>query len=229
MRRNDLLALTQTTLFCGIDVLELDALLKTAPVTTGEFHKGNLLLLAGCSYDSLWILVEGSVSAEMQDLSGKVVRVETIRAPEPLASAILFAPEPVLPVTVCAEEDVRTIALPRETVLTLCQRSRTFLSNYLRDAGARTASLSERFRLLQFATLRGRIADWLLRQSAKARSDEVILPYSKEQLAEVFAVARPSLSRELGAMAKDGILVVDGRRIRILDRVGLVKSLGAED
>jgi CRP-like cAMP-binding protein len=61
----------------------------------------------------------------------------------------------------------------------------------------------------------------MLRQGMRAASPLLLLPMSKERLAETFGVTRPSLSRELGAMARDGLIAVEGRRIRILDREGL--------
>ncbi|MGA2546965.1 MAG: hypothetical protein ABSF43_10480 [Rectinemataceae bacterium] len=82
-----------------------------------------------------------------------------------LADTFLFAPEPLLPVTVRSLAAVRVVCIPRESLLVICQRSRAFLENYLRDAGSRLAALSERFRIMQFSALRGRLADWILRHA----------------------------------------------------------------
>jgi CRP/FNR family transcriptional regulator, dissimilatory nitrate respiration regulator len=222
MLKRDLAVLATSPLFCGVDVEELDRLLGSAEQAVKSFASGSILLLAGCAYNSLWVLLEGSASAEMQSYSGKTVRVETIAAPESLASGILFAPDPVLPVTVRALEEVRVAILGRETVLRLCQENGLILAKVLADAGARVAALSERFRLLQFATLRERLADWILRQAMRSSSDEVVLPDSKEKMAETFGVTRPSLSRELGEMAREGLIGMEGRRIAILKREELL-------
>jgi CRP-like cAMP-binding protein len=224
MQRRDIAALAGTALFEGIDVVELDELVGTTSSVVREFRKGDLLFASGSVYDSLWILVEGSVAAEMQGGRGQTVRIETIPAPSPLASAVLFAPEPVLPVSARALTSVRAVCIPREAVLTICQRSRPFLENYLRDSGSRIAAFSERFRFLQFATLRERLADCLLRQAARSGGDVVTLPSSKEKLAEIFGVTRPSLSRGFGELARGGAVAIEGRTVRLLDR-GLLKSI----
>lgn len=210
-------------------MVELEGLLATEAVALRGFRKGNILLLAGCAYDTLWILLEGSVAAEMHSPSGKALRIETIAAPEAIATAMLFSPDSVLPVTVEALEETRAALLPRETVIRLCQGSRAFLENYLRDSGSRIAAFSERFRLLQFSTLRERLADWLLRQAARGGGSPgglVTLPSSKEKLAETFGVTRPSLSRELLSMEADGLLAANGREIRLLDAAGLEALIG---
>jgi CRP/FNR family transcriptional regulator, dissimilatory nitrate respiration regulator len=221
MDRRDLAILAASSLFKGIGIEELEALLGPAGHATRSFPRGSSPLQAGSPYDSLWILIEGSVSAEMTSVSGRTIRIETIAAPEPIASAILFAPQPVLPVTVRALADCRALILPRESLIVLCQRSRALLVNLLADSGSRIAAFSERFRLLQFATLRERLADWILAQARRSGGDEFLLPMSKERLAEAFGVTRPSLSRELGAMAREGLVAVDGRRITLLARTRL--------
>jgi CRP-like cAMP-binding protein len=221
MQIRDIATLASTSLFRGVELGGLEKALGPASIAVRLFPKGSLLLLAGCAYDSLWILLEGSVSADMQSFGGRTIRIETISAPEPLATAVLFAPEPVLPVTVRALVDARAVALPRELVLSLCQSSRAFLANYLADSGARLAAFSERFRLLQFATLRERLADWLLRQVGPSASKEILLPSSKERLAETFGVTRPSLSRGIGELARDGLVENRGRNLLVLDRSGL--------
>lgn len=228
MHSRDLAILATSSLFRGVPVERLEELLGSLALVPRSFPAGSILLLAGCSYDSLWILLEGSVSAEMMGVSGRTIRIESIQAPEPLASAILFAPESVLPVTVRALEDSRALVLRRETVLDLCQKNRAILVNYLADSGSRIAAFSERFRVMQFETLRERLADWMLRQAMKSSSSEVTLPSSKEKLAESFGVTRPSLSRELGSMAREGLIAVDGRRISILDRRGLASIVERE-
>lgn len=222
MNRRELAILSTSPLFAGVDVAELEILLGSAEASTRSFDAGSILLLAGCAYNSLWVLLEGSVSAEMQGYSGKTVRVEAIAAPQPLAAAVLFAPDPVLPVTVRALEGVRAAILGRETVIDLCQDNRAILRNFLADAGSRIATLSERFRLMQFASLRERLCDWILRQAMRSGGAEVILPASKEKMAEAFGVTRPSLSRELGTMAREGLVSVEGRRIAILRRDALI-------
>ena len=49
----------------------------------------------------------------------------------------------------------------------------------------------------------------------------VEIAVNRETLAAYLAVTRPSLSRELSAMAKESLLAVDGRHIRVTDRARL--------
>ncbi len=214
MDRRDLLSFSVSTLCRGVDVTDLDKLLSGVASRVESHKKGAIVLLAGSRYDALRIILEGTVSAEMHHPNGKVVTIETIEAPDPGAPAILFAPARSLPVTVVAATDCRLLALPLETILDLCQRDRRFLLNFLTEIGGKISLFAEKFRLLEFSSLRKRIAAYL---APRLENDEHTLAFSKEKLAEFLSVARPSLSRELSAMAGEGILETDGRRIRVMD------------
>lgn len=214
MERRDLLSLSVSTLCRGVDVVELDRLLSRVPSRVESFPKGSIVLLGGSRYDALRILLEGSVSAEMHHPNGKAVTIETIDAPDPIAPAILFAPRRALPVTVIATTEVRVLTLPLEAVLDLCQKNRFFLVNFLSEIGGKMSLFAEKFRLLEFSSLRKRIAAYL---APRLEEGEFTLPFPKEKLAEFLSAARPSLSRELSAMVADGIIEVEGRLIRVSD------------
>jgi len=184
-----------------------------------RYQKGGLILLQGCIYSSLYILLEGSAYAEMSDDEGRCIRVETFSPVEALASAVLFAPKPVLPVTVGAQSECRIISLPKEAILKLCLADKDILEAFLAESGARIQFLSERLRLTRFATLRQRIADWLVRkaqpnlESRMDRPPSVRAEPSFEKIADLMGVARPSLSRELARMREEGLIEIEGRTV----------------
>lgn len=215
MEKSDLLSFSVSTLCRGVDVVELDQLLCTVNCRVESYPRGTIVLLAGSRYDELRIILEGTVSAEMNHPSGKSVVIETIKAPDPIAPAILFAPRRALPVTVTANSSCRFLVLPLETILDLCQRNRRFLINFLSEIGGKLSLFAEKFKLLEFSSLRSRIAVYL---RGRLENDRYTLPVSKEKLAEFLSTTRPSLSRELSAMVHEGIIQVDGRTIRVIDR-----------
>lgn len=225
MNKKDLLAFSVSTLCQGVDVLLLEKLLDGVSSRIECHDKDSLVLLAGTRYDELWILLEGRVAAEMHHNNGKVINIESIEAPDPVAPAILFAPRQVLPVTVRSALECRFLVLPLETVLDLCQKNRRFLINFLTEIGGKISLFAEKFRLLEFAGLRTRIAAFL---APRLEDDSYTLEFSKEKMAEYLSVARPSLSRELSSMVSDGILEVDGRTIRVSNKDSFKKLLKLE-
>jgi CRP-like cAMP-binding protein len=165
--------------------------------------------------------VEGSAFAEMSDDEGRCMRVETFAPVQALASAVLFAPHPILPVTVGAQSECRVIAIRKIELLKLCMSDTTILEALLSENGSRIQFLSERLRLTQFATLRQRISDWLLRKiqlTARISPNQDLRVKAEptfEKIADLMGVARPSLSRELSRMKKEGLLEIKGKTIEI--------------
>ena len=226
MDRRDLLSLSVSTLCRGVNVVELDRLLSQVQSRIENFSKNSVVLLAGSRYDALRVILEGTVSAEMHHPNGKTVTIVTIDAPDPIAPAMLFAPRRTLPVTVVAATEVRLLVLPLEAVLDLCQRDRRFLLNFLTEIGGKISLFAEKFRLLEFSSLRRRIVAYL---APRLTDSEIVLGFPKEKLAEFLSVARPSLSRELSAMVAEGIIEMEGRRIGVVDPARFRAILEAEE
>ncbi|MCL1973193.1 MAG: cyclic nucleotide-binding domain-containing protein, partial [Bacteroidetes bacterium] len=60
-------------------------------INVKTFKKGAWIAQQGDKVHALYVLLKGSVKAEMMSESGAVLNVETIQAPNPLAPAFLFA------------------------------------------------------------------------------------------------------------------------------------------
>jgi len=221
MHEKDIATLATCSLFKGIPIERFATLLNAARYQDHRYPKGSLILLQGCIYTSLFILVEGSAFAEMSDDEGRCMRVETFVPVQALASAILFAPHPILPVTVGAQSECRVLSIPKTELLNLCMADKTILEALLSESGSRIQFLSERLRLTQFATLRQRIADWLLRKvlvTARLSPNQDLRVKAEptfEKIADLMGVARPSLSRELSRMKQEGLLDIEGKTIVI--------------
>ena len=228
MTGEDLALLRRCRLFREMDERTLSLLLTRFPCRLRGFSPGELIHSRGEAYLSLLVLLRGSVSAEMHDPAGKALHVETIQAPEAIASGILFAPENRLPVSIYAAQAVRLAALSRSAVLECCQRDRGFLEALLQDMGGRAAFLAEKLWLSRFSSLRQKLASYLLERCDRAAADAVVLSATRQELADVFGAARPSVSRVFGELEGRRLISRHGRRIDILDRPAL-EALRDED
>lgn len=213
--------LSQSTLFSGLSADSVVPLLERVPSVERGFEGGILLAQRGDPWDSLWILLEGQVKAEIHDPSGKNLQIETLRVPDALAPAIPFSSEPFLPVSLRAEVAGRALILPRGSVLRLMQSEPVFLANYLRELGDKVNFLADKVRFFRFSTLKEKVARFLLDQQSRRNTSRFRLPYSLEALADLFGVARPSLSRVLGDMDREGIIRRDKGVFEILEPDGL--------
>lgn len=217
--------ISSSPLFTGISVEEVVEIFSSVPFSTKRFAKDSLVMLRGDQYDSLKILLEGEVSAEIQDFTGKTIKIENLEAPDAMALGILFADDNTLPVTIVAQSDIRLIAIPKDSIIRIAQKNKQFLLNYFTESGNKVVFLAEKLRLLKFRSLRQKFSGYLLSLSGKQNSETVKLPYNREELAELFGVARPSLSRTCSEMSDEGLLRIEGKNITILNMKGLKESL----
>lgn len=226
---HDLALLAGCPLFSGIEPAQLAENLAQQKVSFHSFNTNESILLAGCRYSSLFILIQGEAWAEMISDEGKIVRVESFKAPEAFAVAILFSPDQILPVSVFAKTNCRVAVLGKDTLISLAMLNQPVMESLLAETGAKLQVMTEKLRSAQFATLREKLADWLFRRFELSGSATITTEANRERLAELFGVARPSLSRELGNLAKKNIIAFEGKQIIILDLKALQRLRSGHD
>jgi CRP-like cAMP-binding protein len=216
--------LVMCPLFRGLTAQQLQATLEKVNYRFRRYTKGQLVAQGGETCHNLFIVVEGSVKGEMNDFSGKTIKIEDIESPRPLAVAFLFGKDDHYPVDIVANNDVVLLAIPRESVLQLLQLNMVFLRNYLNVISNRAQFLSDKLRFLSFRSLKGKLAHYLLQLSG-GKAIEVVLPKSQEELAEMFGVARPSLGRTIRELHNEGIINASAKYIQIVNKEALMELM----
>jgi len=206
----------------GIPVHEQESLLNELKIETKTFKKGEWIAQQGDTVKALYILLKGSVKTEMLSESGTVLNIATIHAPNPLASAFLFAENNQFPVDVVALEDVKVVLVSKESIMKQLSINEKFLHRFLTFNSNHVHFLSERIKLLSTKTIKGKLAQYIL-----ARTDNMHFTMGMNQttLAEYFGVTRPSLSRSIAEMVDEKIIALDGKNGIILDIMKLKQSL----
>lgn len=214
-------ALGSCALFEGLDDGELGSVFDQYRGKISSYDEGALLHLRGEPYKELYIILTGALRAEIQDAEGHSMTVETLPAPEAVATAILFSAPQLLPVSLFAAMPSVVLKLPRRALLALCRSHESVLLALLRDMGNRAQFLAEKLRFAVFMTIRQKIAAYLVEQHRYQGRKRVELTMSKQALAEVFGVTRPSLSRAFAELGDEGMITLDGRFVEIRDSNGL--------
>ncbi len=209
--------LCQSPVFRGLSPEGVQTSLNGIHFQVKTYQKGEVIVMGGEICDRLLIIERGSVKAEMNDYSGKTIKIEDLAAPQPLASAFLFGTQNRFPVTVSANTEVELVSVPKAEFVKLLQSNSLILDNYLNIISTRAQFLSQKLKFLSFRTIRQKIAHYLL-EKAGDRLQTVEIRQSQAQLAEMFGVARPSLARTLGEMCREGLIETNRRSIKILDK-----------
>jgi CRP-like cAMP-binding protein len=130
--------------------------------------------------------------------------------------------------------------MTRDVLLSMISKNPQLLLNYMQQLSDRSTEQDKRIDLLSQKTLRLKIGHYLLQLLEEQLEDHdmsleqalrypttyaVELPVSKEVVSRLLAMPRPSFSRELISMEKDGLIRVNGRVIWLLDIRGLASDI----
>ncbi|MDR1739208.1 MAG: Crp/Fnr family transcriptional regulator [Bacteroidales bacterium] len=200
-------------IFKKIPVDERENFLNELKFTIKRFKKGGQIAAQGEAVKYLYILLKGSVKAEMFSVSGTVLNIETISAPSPLAPAFLFAENNQFPVDVVALENCEIMLISKSTIMQQFARYETFLQGYITFNSNRVYFLSERLKMFSIKTLKGKIVQYILE---RRNNLNFTLDKNRTVLAEYFCVARPSLCRSLAEMVDEGVITLKGNNGKIL-------------
>ncbi|NDV59850.1 Crp/Fnr family transcriptional regulator [Bacteroides sp. 519] len=221
----NLTPLTQCNLFRSLNEQEINSLFSTIPVKQQQFKKGEILAWQDEPCNRLIFLLNGSVKAEMTDPTGKIIKVEDIHAPNPLAILFLFGDNNRFPVQATANEEVTALIIPRSSVLKMLMENESLLKNYLDISANFATRLSRRLHFMSFRTIRQKVSVYILELAKEQQSDTIELRMSKSAIAEYFGVSRPSLERELTHMQQEGLIESERRRITIKEKNKLIKLI----
>lgn len=216
--------LSQSPVFRGINADELEILLSKSQYQIKKYSKGDMVAFREDRCENLMIVLKGSVKGEMLDPSGKSIKIEDIMAPYPIASAFLFGQRNQFPVNVTANDDVEIFSLSKASVIDLFQENKTFLTNYLNSISNRSQFLANKLMFLNFKTIKGKLANYILKLAAPDKK-EITFPKSQAEMAHFFGVTRPSFARSLKEIEQEGIIEINRRNIKIINKQQLIRLL----
>ena len=189
-------------LFRGGNREIIENVLKRFPGRYSEYEKDYIIAMQGYPCRSLYILCEGSVYARMVSEEGKEFTLDTLSAPEVLASAFVFSSDSIFPVTIFASGKCGIWILGKDCIWDIIRQDNTVLGNYLRVISDHSMFLSRRLSEFALQTLSSRIVDYVKRHGPLENLQET---------AFILGVARPSLSRTVAQLVSQGILQKAGK------------------
>jgi len=212
--------LSLSPLFKGLSADDVRSIVSATPNQVKKFKSGSLIYTHGDPVNYLVIVSEGTVKGEMVDYAGRVIKIEDIISPGAIASAFMFGSRNRFPVNVVAVTDCELLLIEKPAFLRLLMSNDIILVNFLDMISNRSQFLSEKIKFLNFKTIKGKLAHYILQRAGK---DEKIiyLDLTQNQLADFFGVARPSVGRALGDLEEEGYITAKGKQIKILNRKGL--------
>jgi len=207
--------LIHNPLFTGLEEKEIFELLNSVNYMERQYAKGAAILNQGNTYTSLYIILQGECVGEMLSPTGKVLHIEVLRPPVPIAPAVIFSAQRTLPVSIISRTRCTMLIIPKNGLLSMCTANKKLLNNLLSVISDRFVFITEKLHSIQFSSIKEKILHYFT-DLPQSPSGIRKIPVSYENLAQLFGIARPSLSRVLSQMEEEGVIERDNRNIRIL-------------
>ncbi len=182
------------------------------------FKRGAVIFQEGEAADKLYIVLSGRVKISRFSLDGREAILHIFGPGEPIGEAAALQ-NGNFPARAEALEDTDILYWPRQSLLELIVQDPSFALNLMAALALRLKSFADRIETLALHETPQRLAAYLLHQSEVNDNAECFeLDINKGLLAAMLGTARETLSRCLGRFAKDAVIELEGRKVRILNR-----------
>jgi len=180
-------------------------------------HPGQILFLEGEECTHVGYIVSGELVIRTVHRDGGEFVIQSLKQGQFFGDVLLFAHEDRRYLgNVISLTESRIAFYSLETFLNWLQSSKDWLHAYLQEIAEKAYELKQDLKLLAQPTLNDRILFFLDAESKRQGSATVLLPYTRERLALLLHVARPSLSRQLGILQKEGLIRCEHKKIHLL-------------
>jgi CRP-like cAMP-binding protein len=209
MRLNDL------TLFDDVsEQIKIDL----SKSTVIAYKKSQYIHFNGDSCDSVEWIIEGIVEVEHLSETGEKLIVRRLKENNSIGLNLVFSRNPVYLMNFIVKEPVKLIRINKKVLLDIMAKDSAFLSNVLLQISDNSIKFGQRLKNDFRVTIRNQLQTYLHALYIKQKSDIIVLPISKTDLAMRFGVSRTSVSRELNRMQQEGLLIVKGKEI-VLNKI----------
>ena len=216
----ELSQLKKCRLFHGMSDRETVQALGCLAARERRYQKGDFLLSAGSPAGETGLVLSGSALVIREDYWGNRSVLSIVGPGELLVEAFTDGFNQPLPISIQASEKTEALLLNTGRLLTQgcdrCQLKARLIRNMLDILMDDHRKLLSKIEDSTQRTTREKLMSYLSRQAQEIGSDRFSIPFNRQALADYLGVDRSALSREMGNMAKEGLIAFDRNDFRLL-------------
>jgi len=189
------------------------------------FEKGDVIFEEGHTLNGVYCVKHGICKMSKLNANGKEQIVRFIKGGDMLGYRSVLSEEPVT-LTVTALKDMEACYIPKKEILDAIKENPKFsldmmktVCSDLRDANNSLSNMAQK-------SVKERLADTLIFLKETFSEDEngyLDIVLTREEISSVIGTATESAIRLLSEFKKKGLIALDGKKVKILDEVELLK------
>jgi len=188
---------------------------------TKSYKKKEMIYLEGNYPNALYYIVEGKVKVYKTNEEGKELIIG-IHDKGEFVGYLPLLKDCDYNDSAMAMEPTTINIISKEDFNQLLNNNRDVSHKFIKMLSGDLIDKEDELIKLAYNTVRKRVAEGLLKISSKYESPETIpFPAPREDLANIVGTAPESVIRVLSDFKDEGLIVTEGRKIRITDKIGL--------
>lgn len=216
-------------LFFQIEEAFLSHTLHCLNVQVKQYPSNDYIFFQEDIVDYVGIVLQGEIELLKETYSGNRHIIAILQPSDLFGEGIVCTKARRSPVTVRTKVDSTILCIPYQNIITTCDSSCSFhhqlIYNMMTILGEKNYILNHKIDLLMHKGMKEKIATYLLTIAKQKESKEFTIPLNRNDMAEYLNVSRPSMSRELSRMKKDGLIDYHKNKFIILDKKGLIDCI----
>lgn len=210
--------LKKNRLFSGIPEEHLEEALQFLEYSVRHAAKGERVLSVGNEFRYAYLILEGEIGLSFVNEAAEKVSLNHFYAGNLLGEAMAIIPDCKSSVDLEAEADSVYLTLDLRVLLQGSGRfpwQNILMANLLLALARQNMFLNQKVRILGQKSVRDRLYLYFLTLPENSRGYRMI-PYTRTELAAYLGLNRSAMVREMGKMQKDGLVELDGSRVKIV-------------
>lgn len=166
---------------------------------------------------NLSVVLEGKILVKAYSIAGKNFTMNTLLPGELFGDVLMFNKDHnTFPGSLITVGKTKIASIPNEEFSNFLKHDYDLMLNYLSLLSKKAYDLNYKSKMLSQDSVRDKILFFLYKEKQIQKSNTIKLNMTKEELANELYMQRPSLSRELIKMKRDGLIEYDRYSIKIL-------------
>lgn len=198
--------LKKINIFKNLDAKELEKI----SYSVKRYKHDEYIAFRGDIVDGFYVLYSGKLKTEMLAANGVARLIQILDNYDILAPAFIFSQNNFFPVDIIAIGEVEIIYIKKEDFFKLLMTNKTILENFLAEISSKVQTLSMKlWNNYNNKTIDDKLKTYIYN---KINKDDEFYIENISKLAEVFQVARGSLSRVLNSLIQEKIIEKQGKK-----------------
>ncbi len=211
--------ISKTRLFSGIPENHFDSVLNFLHASVRSYQKEELILRLGDPLLYSGIVLSGTVEGSFISENYNKINMNHFTPGRSFAEALACVHTKHSPVQLSALHDCEIMFLDLSAILSNesceCAYKHQLSINLIQILASQNVFSNLKLRIMSQKALRDRILIYL-HNLIPDENGMVSVPFTQTALAEFLGVNRSALSRELGRMQDEGLILVDGKKMKLL-------------